>query len=196
MRYDNFAIKHKAFGFERGNCRNQLLSDPEGAIADFDSVLSRNPRFLPAYIYKAAVYRELGRFEDSDNELRKVLEIDEAALGAYLGLVSGKTYTEKDLQKLHAVLEESDLDDKSLVQIHFSLGNIFNDRGEYEKAFQHLEQANKLHRSTYEYEHRSSEELISLLIRTFDKKRIAETRKNGKGFFTTKARRHQEGVSS
>ena len=163
----------------RGVCRKLFLRDALGALDDFDQASSIDTRFVPSYLYKADIYRDLGRFEESENELRKALDIDGSAVGAYLGLVSSKACTEQDLYNMQSALDEIDLDPQRLVYLHFALGKIFQDRCEYEKAFRHLEQGNRLYRSTYQYEHHSTVELHYSLMRTFDKQNIERYSKFG-----------------
>ena len=163
---------------KRANCRLEV-NDNVGAFQDFDRALQINPRNIPTYILKATALRQLGRFDETEMVLRQALALDESALDAYLGLVTTKKYNEDDLAKIQAVLEESELKPSMLAPLYFSLGTIFDNRGEYEKAFRHFQKGNQLHRSTYEYDVNGFARDVSRLIELFDEDFIRRNRARG-----------------
>jgi tetratricopeptide (TPR) repeat protein len=133
----------------RGRCRQMLLNDTEGALQDIDHVLGISPSSVPALVFKADIFQQLGKYEEAGEILRKALALDDSALAAYYALADSKKYTDDDLQKLQAMLNDKELDIRQLAEMHFILTRIFNDHGDYARAFHHMQLANQMFRSTY-----------------------------------------------
>lgn len=162
-----------------GDTYGLLLNDADSALSAFNYVLESNPDYLPAYLHKAQVYQAMGQFEQSEKTLREMLEIDDSMISVYLQLIKGKVYNEKDITKVQSVMNEIDLDESQQAQINFALGGIYNDREEYEKAFQLYQHANQLHRRTFQYDPDSNKKRIARLIDTYTPDFIREYSKYG-----------------
>ena len=163
-----------------GMCRGQLQHNMEGALREFRKSLELDPGFTPTYLQMAVILREFGRFDEAEEALRKALELDESSIEAYLGLARSKKYNEKDLARLQEALTVSDLETKQVIQLHFSLGKIFDERNEYEKAFKYFQKGNELHRSSYQYDVNEFEHLVSRLIDTFSEDYLGNRAVSGK----------------
>jgi tetratricopeptide (TPR) repeat protein len=159
---------------QAGDCRGRLLNDFEGALREFDSVIELNPDYVSAYTQKAGLLMIFGRYEEAGPLCRRILEIDETNTTAYSGLIGSKLHTEQDIQNLYGLLDNRSLDTKQLVDVHFSLGSVFDDRKEYEKAFLHFQNGNRLHRNTFEYNVGNFEQFVSKLIAMFDESSITQ----------------------
>jgi tetratricopeptide (TPR) repeat protein len=151
-----------------GQCRSRLLNDMEGALNAYKKVLKIDPEFIPSYLLMATTLQEFGKFDEAEAALRKMLEIDESAISAYLGLAQSKKFTEVDMAKLQRILDDSDKEIKQSIHLHFSLGKIFDERNEYDKAFWHLQKGNELHRKSYEYDVADFEQSVTSIIDTFN----------------------------
>ena len=161
------------------DCRGLLLNDIEGAFKDYDAVIASTPDYAPAQIQKAYTLLTLGRHEEAEKFYRKAIEIDETATIAYGGLVSSNLYTEQDINKMLALLDNKNLDTKNLVDLHFFLGIVFDKNKQYEKAFKHFQQGNRLHRGTYEYNVENFEKHVSQQICMFDESYMANHADHG-----------------
>jgi len=65
------------------------------------------------------------------------------------------------------------------VLIHFTLGKIFNDRKQYDKAFQYYENGNKLFRATYQYNVEEYKQEISRIKQIFTESFIEKNATHG-----------------
>ena len=154
--------------FKMGVCYYQLLNDSEQAIQYFDKTIEIDPAYVSAYLHKASVLQGLGQFDEAGNIIRQAIDIDVSAVDGYLGIVIGQSYNEKDLSQLQGLLDDDDLDIKKSISIYFSLGRIFDDQNQYEKAFQYFKRGNELNRSTQQFDLQAFEQLITRVIETFD----------------------------
>lgn len=159
--------------------RGRLLNDIDRALKDYDSVIESNPDYTPAYRQKADMLAIFGRYEEAGIWYRKGLEIDQTNTTAYLGLIYNKLYNEQDIKYLLDLLGSDSLETRQVVDIHFALGSVFDERKEYETAFRHFEQGNRLHRSTFEFPTGIIEDHISRLISVFDKSLMSQHANSG-----------------
>lgn len=152
--------------FKLGDCYGFLLQDLQAAVGEYDCAIMINPRFIPAYIHKSSVYRLNGKFDLSDKVLREALEVDPSAIDAYLELVKVNT-KEADLDKMQSVLNNMELDLKQLINLHITMGKIYDDKKDYTKAFQHFQQGNTYKQEIEKYDAEGYHQYIDKQIQTF-----------------------------
>ena len=157
-----------------GTCKHLLMGDVDGAVQAYDKALEIRPGLLIAYLLKADVYLESGRFAEADAVLREALKLDGSALGAYLKLAHAKTSTEDDLRNLQRVLNEPDLNNDQLYNLYNALGRIHEDNKDYENSFSCFLKANTILRKTYTYLPRETEELFTRFIDVYTESLIRE----------------------
>lgn len=152
--------------FKLGDCYGFLLHDLALAIREYDHAVTINPHYIPAYIHKSSAYRLNGKFDLSEQVLREALEVDPSAIDAYLELVRVNT-KEADLDKMQSVLNNMELDLKQLINLHFTLGKIYEDKKDYAKAFQHFQQGNTYRHKIEKYDAEGYYQYIDKQIQTF-----------------------------
>ena len=160
-------------------CRGLLLNDLEGAFRDIDAVIELDPDCASAWIQKAFILLSHGKHEEAEKFYRKAIEVDEKSTTGYGGLVSSNLYTEQDINRMLALLEKDNLNTRQQVDLHFSLGSVFDKGKQYEKAFKHCQLGNRLHRNTYEYRVEDFEKQISQLISMFDESYLTDHAQQG-----------------
>ncbi|MCK5001893.1 MAG: sulfotransferase [Gammaproteobacteria bacterium] len=95
---------------------------------------------------------DMGKMEEATTYLEKALEIDSTCAYAYQQLAQIKKFTTDDntlIRKAEKALQQS-IPAKHRSVIHFSLGKIYDDRKEWDKAFENYRQGNLLGRSAVE----------------------------------------------
>ena len=112
--------------FKLGDCYGFLLNDLPSAIREYDRAITIKPDFITAYLHKAGTYNSMGKFDLAEKTLRRALEMDESSIEVYLELVFGKVFNEGDVKKVQDALENQELNQKLLVDIHFTLGKIYS----------------------------------------------------------------------
>ena len=114
-------------------------------------LLRLNPVAM-SYLPISRVLKEMGRMDEAISYLEKALRLDETNGAIYVELSGIKKYSLEDdefIQRTEKVLRRS-IPSKSRYIIHFSLGKIYDDRKEWDKAFEHYRQGNLLGREGVE----------------------------------------------
>lgn len=176
LAYDPANLKARC---QIGDCRGRLLNDMNGAFKDYDAVIKTNPEYVAAYSQKGDLLLTYGRYDEAESCFHKALDIDQSNTTSYAGLVSCRRYNTEDIQKMIELPDHVTLTTRQLVDIHFSLGSVFDIHQDYEKAFQHFQRGNQLHRGTYEYNVRNFEQYTSKLINKFDTSLFSQNAKSG-----------------
>ena len=99
-----------------------------------------------SHISISRVLIELGRTEEATSYLEKAIRIDSACGYAYQELATIKKFSDEDNQWIEKTEKALQLSMPAVQRslIHFSLGKIYNDIKEWDKAFEHYKQANLL----------------------------------------------------
>ena len=111
-----------------------------------------NPKNPDAYDIMGCALTELGRTQEAERYFEKAIKINKYFGAVYLNYSRAKKFSDKDLplmRKMEKYLLESMPSDQRRY-FHFSLGKLYDDCKEWDKAFQHYRQANLLARPSYE----------------------------------------------
>lgn len=112
---------------------------------------------------RAIDYAALGKTLVAVGKLKEALEMLEKSLAmnpknyeAFCSLAGIKKFTERDIPMVEALAanlnaERNAIDDKNIVFAYFSLGKIYDDLKDYEKAFAYYKQANEIKNKTNSY---------------------------------------------
>jgi len=129
-----------------GNARREQ-GNLEDARACFQRALEINPRYADAHNNLGFLLDALGRFEEATACYRQAIAINPAHAKAYMNLGRLKRYGDADrdeIARMEQLLAEGRLLRESRVDLHFALGKIYDDCGQWRRAFEHYEQANRL----------------------------------------------------
>lgn len=146
--------------------------DHENALYTIKKSLQKNPKNPNALVTLGSIYVEMGDIADAITAYEKAILLDRRFGQAYCGLSVVKKYTNDDLpviRKYESVLRESMRPDQRS-HIHFALGKIYDDIGDYECAFGHYRQANLL--SSRVFDHGLHKSLFRELRRVFTARQI------------------------
>ena len=119
-----------------------------------ESVLKIDPKNEIALINLGNYYVEQGLHEEANAYYKRVIDNNPDQSEAYFNYTSSKIFTklEPEVELLENKLKEEGLEDKARCNYHFCLSKIYDDLGEFEKAFSHLEIANQLKGTNYDIE--------------------------------------------
>lgn len=95
---------------------------------------------------------ELGRVEEAEKYFQKALNQDRHFAPALLNYSRIKKYGKSDLAKIRkteAILKDS-MSSEYRRTVHFAIGKMYDDCGEWDSAFKHFRQANTLGKSVYQ----------------------------------------------
>ena len=166
--------------------------DSAGAIASFQKALQLNPRSLKSHVNLGNVYAAQKKFDLAEKEFRAVLRIDPADseanynLGVLLMMKGSAADAIPHLERVHpmttaarfnlirayfqshrtadALRAASELSqqEKTDVQVHFSLGLLLASEKQYKAAQLELEKADTLQPDTFEILYNLGEDLLRL----------------------------------
>ena len=103
----------------------------------------------------APLYRAIGKFDIAEKYYLKALEKKPNLGEALRELSELRLFSEKDNSILKQILEliTQPTSRQNLSHLHFAAGKIFDDLGQYERAFHHIDQANHLMEINYQPEY-------------------------------------------
>lgn len=136
--------------------------------------LELNPEYWEAYLHLGNAAASSGRIEDACTALRTICDRPPFAIAALSRLVHLRRIEKgsPDLKTLEGRLERlEEMDDERRMTLQFAAGKAFDDLGDYDTAFTHYAEANKvtakLHPFDAEMYRRKSERVRTLIDAPF-----------------------------
>lgn len=128
--------------------------DFEGALALFDKILDQMPDDAATLVSRGHALKTYGRTDNAVQSYKAAYRVRRDLGDAYYGLANLKTYRFADEEvTLMRTQEASDqIAYASRIQLCFSLGKAFEDREEFDTAFEYYERGNDLKRAQCRYD--------------------------------------------
>jgi len=117
------------------------------AIEILDNTYKNNPNSLDTLIRMATIYKNWGKFNEAKACYRRAISLDpSSAPQFYLAIATTSKYSEYDADVASMEKSYQDTADNSTSRryLDFALGKVFDDLKEYEKAFLHFEEGNRI----------------------------------------------------
>lgn len=160
----------------------QDLERVQEAIADFDKSFELDTTKTIALVAKARLFVELHDMESANQVYKQALSVDPKDIST-LSQFTLTYKVKKDDANLATLIDIYESGEPTKVNdrltLHFALGKCFEDVGEYDKAFFHLSEGNRLKRKLFDYEATSETEVVNNLINTFSKEYISRCEGSG-----------------
>ena len=142
------------------------------ALACFDKILAAEPGNPEIVACKALAYEKRREYEKAYDLLRPHLESgteDINILQAFAPISRHVNRRDEALSLLANALSEGRVKQDEALAVNFSLGKLYDEKGNYDLAFRHFEQANALKRVTYDPENtmRQFDEMMAFFSREF-----------------------------
>jgi tetratricopeptide (TPR) repeat protein len=103
--------------------------------------------------YLGDVLARQGRFVEAGEAFDRTLELNPRHVAAHFTIVEARKCTEADRPRLGpmlAALDDAGLGDGDRVQLHFAIGKLLDDLGDYAEAMRHFDMANQLRRAEFD----------------------------------------------
>lgn len=151
----------------------------EEALQIFERLIGLVPAQAMAWISYGHCLRYAGRTDDAIAAFRKAIAIDDELGEAWWGLagIKKKVLADDDLTSMERALAIA-IDSRNLAPLHFSLARGWHDRKQYERAFHHYTEGNRIRAETYGYQTHELTEEVNEYVRFYDRsifKRSAES---------------------
>ena len=179
---DEIADHEFETGYHASTCavtlnRLQRFADAERQFARAVELNPNNPNYRFSL---ASAQRSLGDTDAAAESLDKVIELDPQNCEAQYLRSGFKTHSHDDnnIESLLQAMAQIDDAHPGRVQLHFALAKEYDDIGQFDNSFSHLQQGAALRRKRQPYEAESDLETIRLVQEQFAQS-VFENRKQG-----------------
>ena len=147
----------------------------EEAIESYEKALEISPKKPGALCSMAHHLKTVGRQDQAIAAYRRCTKFKPDHAEAYWSLANLKTFQfdEVEVETMYGLLEREGLPDESRVQIHNALGLDRESRRNYDSAFSHYEQCNRLRRKSESYDPVETESRYDRIVEVFDEAFVA-----------------------
>ncbi len=151
------------------------------ALAAYEVALEMQPDFSGSLAGMGHLLRTIGRTDEAIAAYRQCIKNHPAFGEAYWSLANLKTFrfTDEELATMEKNVDSDRLLEETKVCLNFALGKAYEDRGEYDRAFGHIDRGNAMRRVNENYDPVQTEVIHDRIIDTFSAEFIAE--KGGHG---------------
>ncbi len=128
-----------------GVIENELRRD-DSARAYFGRALAVDPRYIPALYNLALLHEEFGEKDDALRLFEEILDLNPGYDDALIRIAHARTIQDAGdpvVRKLRRALRRDRLDALTRESLHFALGKVLDDCGEFEEAFAQYEMGNQ-----------------------------------------------------
>jgi tetratricopeptide (TPR) repeat protein len=160
------------FTFAHNNVGNVLrdLDRDDEAEASYRKALEISPDYPDAYYNLGTLLREQGRMEDSEASLRQAIKLkpDYGDAHRHLALTIRAKPGHPDIRRMQNLYADPAVANEERMYIAFGLGKLFDELGDYDKAFAYFAEGNKIKRSTFVYHVKHDVADVDRIIELFD----------------------------
>jgi tetratricopeptide (TPR) repeat protein len=142
----------------------------EPALAAYDRAASLpGPAQMDAIANRASLFTEFGRQDEARQALEAAAQAFPNAPGLLLGQTELRKFQPGDplIARMQALLAREGITLSERATLHFGLGKVFLDLGDSAEAFRHYDEANRLKRSTFDYDPDENERWMAGLAQAF-----------------------------
>jgi tetratricopeptide (TPR) repeat protein len=168
------AVASAAENAEAHNTLGQILQ----ATGHFDEALASYDRAacLPglaaesALVNRAVLFMEAGRKEDARAAFDQAVETFPQSAGARYNQSDLKTFKadDPDIARMEKLLSGNQIQSFSdRMYLHFTLGKAYLDIGNSEQAFRHLNEGNRMKRTTFSFDSEATRQWLEQIAKTF-----------------------------
>jgi tetratricopeptide (TPR) repeat protein len=147
-----------------------LQGDLDEAEIRLREAIALYPKSAELHKTLGDVLAKRGRFDEAIEACDRALDADPLYSPAHLTAVRVRKCTEADrprLMRMLSSLREAGVDDASRLFLHFAIGKLLDDLGEYREAMRHFDMANSIRRRNARFDRTGLAETVELLIRRY-----------------------------
>lgn len=145
------------------------LGRTQEALEVFERLIEHAPQHAGTWITYGHSLRYAGRTRDAIAAFRKAIEIDDELGEAWWGLanIRSKVLTDEDVVRMEKSLTIA-IDPRNTAPLHFSLARGLHERRQYERAFHHYTEGNRIRAEAIGYVADELTEEVDEYIRLYD----------------------------
>jgi tetratricopeptide (TPR) repeat protein len=140
------------------------------ALAIYQNLLEKMPKHVGILNNVGNILKNMGQIDEAIEHFEKALEIDPDHVSAYYNLSRARVGSEpEDLTRMEEMVNDSRLNQDQHCSMHFSLGKVYDDLGDYDKAFYHFQKGNELDTRDKPFDPKQHNLAVDRMIATFNK---------------------------
>ncbi len=154
-----------------------LAGRHEDAIGMYRKAIAASPERAGAMCSMAHHLKTIGQQDEAIAQYRAAIAARPDHAEAYWSLANLKTFcfADTEVAAMEALLEDEHLSDLSRAQVHNALGFANEARRNFDRAFSHFEQCNRIRRLSESYDPVDTESTHDRVIEMFSKEFLAQT---------------------
>ncbi|TPE62685.1 tetratricopeptide repeat protein [Sandaracinobacter neustonicus] len=143
--------------------------DLDVALVHFEKALARQPGLTKVWLSYGHALKTLGRQADSVAAYRRAIALEPGFGEAWWSLANLKTvrFEPADLATMQQALADEQVQGEDRFHLHFALGKALEDAKQFEPAFRHYEQGNRLRLEAVPHDPAKLSERVERTIRLF-----------------------------
>ncbi len=155
----------------RLGCCLQEQGKLDAAVKTYRKAVEIEPGYAAAYNNIGYVLTMMGESGEAEAAYRRALETQPGFAKGYFGLALIRTpkARDADIAAMENLLAGPPAADEEASYLCFALAMAYEDKGDYERAFQHFEKGNRLKRSSIQYNIGDDENVAERVIKVFNK---------------------------
>ncbi|MFC1840026.1 sulfotransferase [Thermodesulfobacteriota bacterium] len=123
----------------------EMAGESEDALAIYESLLEMMPKHVGIMNNIGNILKNMGKIDEAIVHFEKALELDPDHVSAYYNLSRARVGSDpEDLKRMESMATDERLAIEQHCSMHFSLGKVYDDLGDYDKAFYHFQKGNEL----------------------------------------------------
>jgi tetratricopeptide (TPR) repeat protein len=146
------------------------------AIESYRRALDLEPDYVGALLGLGHVLKTVGRLDEAIDAYRECIRCRPDNGGSYWSLANLKTYrlSDEDIETMQSILGSEELGDTSRVNFLFALAKAFEDRGDFERAWDYYATGNASQRVHEYYDPVQTESINDAIVDVFDATFLSE----------------------
>ena len=160
----------------------RAAGDVEGSLNSLRAAVAIDPGHAESLNDLGVCLLVLGRFDEAESSFRRALDADPRLAIAHENLARARRFGEEDRKQIEFVeslASASNQTDDDRAHLHFALGKMLDDLGEYDRAFAHFHSANALEHKGMRFDAESGRSFVARSRATVDEALVEEKRALG-----------------
>ncbi|MFC1495144.1 sulfotransferase [Thermodesulfobacteriota bacterium] len=147
----------------------EMDGQSEEALARYRDLLEKMPKHVGILNNIGNILKNLGQIDEAVDHFEKALELDQDHVSAYYNLSRARVGTDpEDLERMEKMVKDDRLVQEQHCSMHFSLGKVYDDLGDYDKAFYHFKKGNELDTRDKPFDPRMHSLAVDRMMATFN----------------------------
>jgi tetratricopeptide (TPR) repeat protein len=157
----------------------RAAGDLEASLTSLRAAIALDPAHAKSLNDLGVTLLVLGRFDEAESSFRRALDAEPRLAIAHENLARSRRFGEEDrmqIEFVESLASASNQTDEGQAHLHFALGKMLDDLGEYDRAFAHFQNANALEHKDMHFDAESERSFVARSRATVDGALVEEKR--------------------